>query len=75
MPTGDGLGIAFDFSNGTVVAHKSFQFRKSSYLLDVSAEVTESGKPIPSEIEWRGGFGDHGGRQSVRRPADPALRS
>ena len=56
--TGDGLSIAFDFSNGTVVAHKSFQFRKSSYLLDVSAEVTENGKPIPSEVEWRGGFGD-----------------
>src|ERR1017187_1581526 len=54
----DGLAISFDYSNGKVVAHKSFQFRKSSYLLDVSTEVTESGKPLPHQIEWRGGFGD-----------------
>src|SRR5580658_1064648 len=54
----DGLAISFDYSNGRVVAHKSFQFRKSSYLLDVSTEVTEGGKPLPHEIEWRGGFGD-----------------
>src|ERR1700691_2312823 len=54
----DGLTISFDYSNGNVVAHKSFQFRKSSYLLDVSTEVMEGGKPIPQQIEWRGGFGD-----------------
>src|ERR1039458_10186090 len=54
----DGLAISFDYSNGKVVVHKSFQFRKSSYLLDVSTEVTESGKPLPHQIEWRGGFGD-----------------
>ena len=54
----DGLAISFDYSNGKVVAHKSFQFRKSSYLLDVSTEVTEGGKPLPHQIEWRGGFGD-----------------
>jgi YidC/Oxa1 family membrane protein insertase len=54
----DGLAINFDYSNGKVVAHKTFQFRKSSYLLDVSTEVTESGKPLANQIEWRGGFGD-----------------
>jgi len=54
----DGLAIGFDYSNGKVVAHKSFRFRKSSYLLDVSTEVTEGGKSIPQQIEWRGGFGD-----------------
>jgi len=54
----DGLGVTFDYSNGKVVAHKSFQFRKSSYLLDVSTEVTDGGKPVPNQIEWRGGFGD-----------------
>ena len=56
----DGLAISFDYSNGKVVAHKSFQFRKSSYLLDVSTEVTDAGKPLPHQIEWRGGFGDMG---------------
>jgi len=54
----DGLAISFDYSNGKVVAHKSFRFRKSNYLLDASTEVTEGGKPIPHQIEWRGGFGD-----------------
>ncbi len=43
----DGLGITFDYSNGKVVAHKSFQFQKASYLLDVSTAVTDGGKPIP----------------------------
>jgi YidC/Oxa1 family membrane protein insertase len=56
----DGLAVHFDFSNGVVVAHKTFQFAKSSYLLNVSTEVTEGGKPLPSEIVWRGGFGDMG---------------
>src|SRR5579862_1315517 len=28
-----GLSIGFDYSNGVVVAHKSFQFRKSTYLV------------------------------------------
>jgi YidC/Oxa1 family membrane protein insertase len=56
----DGLAISFDYSNGNVVAHKSFQFRKSSYLLDVSTEVTQGGTPLPNQIEWRGGFGDMG---------------
>ena len=54
----DGLAVSFDYSNGQVAAHKSFQFRKSSYLLDVATEVTDGGKPIPHELEWRGGFGD-----------------
>jgi len=56
----DGLAVSFDYSNGKVVAHKSFHFRKSSYLLDVSMEVTDGGKALPNEIEWRGGFGDMG---------------
>jgi YidC/Oxa1 family membrane protein insertase len=56
----DGLGIGFDYSDGKVVAHKSFQFRKSSYLVDVSTEVTQGGNPLPHQIEWRGGFGDMG---------------
>ena len=61
----DGMAIDFDYSNGKVVAHKSFRFRKSSYLLDVSTEVSEGGKPIPQEVEWRGGFGD----MAVTNPA------
>ena len=54
----DGLAVSFDYSNGGAVAHKSFQFRNSSYLLNVASEVTQNGKPLEHEIEWRGGFGD-----------------
>ena len=60
-----GLAINFDYSNGKVAAHKSFRFLKSSYRLDVSTEVTDSGKQLPNEIEWRGGFGD----MAVTNPA------
>jgi YidC/Oxa1 family membrane protein insertase len=54
----DGLGISFDFSNGDVVVHKTFHFRKASYLADVMTDVQSGGKAIPHLIEWRGGFGD-----------------
>jgi YidC/Oxa1 family membrane protein insertase len=54
----DRLGISFDFSDGNTTAHKTFRFSKSSYLSNVSTEVTSAGKPVPHLIEWRGGFGD-----------------
>ncbi len=57
-PDPDGLGISFDFSDGNTTAHKTFRFSKSSYLSNVSTEVTAAGKPVPHLIEWRGGFGD-----------------
>ncbi len=57
-PDPDGLGITFDFSDGATTAHKVFRFSKSSYLSNVSTEITASGKPVPHQIEWRGGFGD-----------------
>ncbi|MFN7994369.1 MAG: membrane protein insertase YidC [Bryobacteraceae bacterium] len=56
--TADGLGVTFDFSDGNTVAHKEFHFQKKSYLSSISADVTAGGKPIPSLLEWRGGFGD-----------------
>jgi YidC/Oxa1 family membrane protein insertase len=54
----DGLGASFEFSDGHTVVRKSFKFQKNSYLSEVMAEVSVDGKPIPSMIEWRGGFGD-----------------
>jgi len=56
----DTLSISFDYSNGSVAARKSFRFAKSSYLVDVTTEVTQGGGPLAHEIEWRGGFGDMG---------------
>ena len=57
-PEPDGLGVAYEFSDGHVAVRKLFRFQKSSYLSTVSTEVTVDGKPLPHLIQWRGGFGD-----------------
>ncbi len=54
----DGLGIDFDYSNGSIAVRKSFRFPKDRYLSQFSSEVTQNGAAIPSYVDWRGGFGD-----------------
>ena len=54
----DGLGVTYEFSDGHTAARKTFRFQKSSYLSQMTAEVSQDGRPIPSMLEWRGGFGD-----------------
>jgi len=54
----DGLGLAYEFSDGHQDVKKSFRFAKDSYLEQVTTEVTQNGVLIPHSIEWRGGFGD-----------------
>jgi len=50
--------VTFTYSDGHTAVRKVFRFEKNSYLAQVTAEATLDGKPLPSEIEWRGGFGD-----------------
>ncbi len=57
-PAPDGLGVAFEYSDGHTTVHKKFQFQKNSYLSSVSTDVTVDGRPIQNMIQWRGGFGD-----------------
>lgn len=57
-PTGDGLGIDFEYSSGRSLARKSFRFLKNSYLSQITSEVLEGGSAIPHLLAWRGGFGD-----------------
>ena len=57
-PDPDGLGVAFEFSDGHTSIRKTFRFQKNSYLLQVTSEAKIDGKPVPNMIEWRGGFGD-----------------
>ena len=57
-PDPDGLGISFDFSDGSTTAHKPSASRSPATCSNVSTEVTAAGKPLPHLIEWRGGFGD-----------------
>jgi YidC/Oxa1 family membrane protein insertase len=57
-PEADGLGVAYEFSDGHTSVRKTFRFQKDSYRSQVTAEVTVDGRPIASMIQWRGGFGD-----------------
>ncbi|MCC7157288.1 MAG: membrane protein insertase YidC [Bryobacterales bacterium] len=57
--TGDPLTVEFEFSDGTVTAHKTFRFTKSAYRLQVTSEVIDAGQARPHLLGWRGGFGDH----------------
>jgi YidC/Oxa1 family membrane protein insertase len=61
----DGLGVVYEFSDGHTDVRKTFRFQKDIYRLQVSSEVTIDGRPVPSMIQWRGGFGD----MSVSGPA------
>jgi len=54
----DGLGVTYNFSDGHTSVKKVFRFQPNSYLCTVSAEVTVDGKPLPSMLQWLGGFGD-----------------
>jgi YidC/Oxa1 family membrane protein insertase len=57
-PDADNLGVTFEFSDGHTAVRKTFRFEKKSYRANITAEVSLDGKPIPSMLEWRGGFGD-----------------
>ncbi len=57
-PSADGLGIEYEYSDGTLHCTKSFRFTQNSYLSDIVSQVTDSGKGVPHRLEWRGGFGD-----------------
>jgi len=54
----EGLGVAYQFSDGHTSVKKTFHFQPKSYLAQVTTEVTVDGKPVPNAIQWRGGFGD-----------------
>ncbi|MGH9541549.1 MAG: membrane protein insertase YidC, partial [Terriglobales bacterium] len=50
--------IAFDWSNGTIAAHKQLTF-DDGYVVDVRATVTQNGAPVDhAAIAWPGNFGD-----------------
>ena len=57
-PSADGLGVEYQFSDGRVVARKSFVLQKNRYLGEVDSSVVADGRPVPHVLTWRGGFGD-----------------
>ena len=58
-PAADGLGIEFEYANGSNKARKSFRFRKDQYVVEVQSDLVLNGVEIPHNLAWRGGFGDH----------------
>jgi YidC/Oxa1 family membrane protein insertase len=54
----DGLGVAYEYSDGHTSVRKHFRFEQKSYLAQIETSVITDGKPTPHEVEWRGGFGD-----------------
>ncbi len=54
----DGTEISYEFSDGTTVIRKSFQFTRDSYLAEVRSVILENNTPVPHFLMWRGGFGD-----------------
>ena len=54
----DGLGVDYEYSNGSVTAKKSLQFKKGSYVAELTSEITQNGMLMQHYIDWRGGFGD-----------------
>ncbi len=57
-PAAGGTGIDYDFSDGKVAVHKSFQFQRASYLSKVATRVMQGANGLDHLIGWRGGFGD-----------------
>jgi YidC/Oxa1 family membrane protein insertase len=49
--------LTFKFSNGDVVATKTFSFDES-YVLHADIAVTKAGVPVRTLLSWPGGFGD-----------------
>jgi YidC/Oxa1 family membrane protein insertase len=62
----DKYSVEFEYSNSGTVAKKSFHFDPKSYKGLYSSEVASSGKGVPHQMAWRGGFGD----RSVHNAAD-----
>ncbi len=58
-PSEDGLGIDFEYGDGSNRARKSFRFRKDQYVVAVESELVLNGNPVAHNLAWRGGFGDH----------------
>lgn len=56
--TPDGLGVNFEYSHDGVTAHKSFEFKRDSYLVQITSSIDANGARVPHFLAWRGGFGD-----------------
>ena len=54
----DPLTVEFEYSNGSVLARKTYHFDPKKYDLTIGSDVAEGNQGIPHLLSWRGGFGD-----------------
>ena len=50
--------LTFKYSNGDLLATKTFTFDIKTYVLHAYVAVTRAGVPVPVLLSWPGGFGD-----------------
>jgi YidC/Oxa1 family membrane protein insertase len=51
--------LSFDYASGGLIVKKAFRF-DNSYVVHVTASVTNSGSALPTLISWPSGIGDQG---------------
>jgi YidC/Oxa1 family membrane protein insertase len=49
--------LSFDYASGGLIVKKAFRF-DNSYVVHVTASVTNNGSPLPTLISWPSGLGD-----------------
>jgi len=54
----DPLTVEFEFSDGTVLARKTYRFDQKKYDVTIGSDVAQANQGIPHLLSWRGGFGD-----------------
>ena len=54
----DPLTLEFEFSDGSVLARKTYHFDQKKYDVNIASDVAQGNQGISHLLSWRGGFGD-----------------
>jgi YidC/Oxa1 family membrane protein insertase len=54
----DPLTVEFEFSDGSVLARKTYRFDQKQYHVTISSDIVQGNQGITHLLAWRGGFGD-----------------
>ena len=54
----DPLTLEFEYSDGNVLARKTFHFEQKAYRLMITSDVAQGSQGLPHLLAWRAGFGD-----------------
>ena len=54
----DPLTVEFEYSDGSVLARKTYHFEQKKYDVAIGSNVAQGGQGLSHLLSWRGGFGD-----------------